>query len=380
MIYPEKVKKITVVVNGRFHAFDYAAELYKKKQLHKLISTMPYFVAKRYGIGHEVYTGLPLFEVLKRSWQMIFKRPFPRVFYSKLFSHVALFFIPKNTDVVICNAGYCKEIFESEKLKNAQKILDRGSSHTLANIRANHLAAEYHNIKWKQNPQKFVERELIEYRLANKILIPSNYVKKTFIEYGFLEEKFILIPYAFSLKKFEGVKIIPKNKELAVLFVGQMNHLKGVGVLINAMRLVRDKIPQATLWLVGAKNLLLNKSLFNEEWIKYYGVLRGKKLLDKYLSASAFCLLSFDEGLALVLTEAKECGLPIVATTNTGVSDILTDGVNGFIVPVGSHIKAAEKLIEILENPNKFILKNNKTDGKPDMIWEKYCDLLLKQI
>ena len=45
------MRKITVVVNGRFHAFDYAAELNKLGVLYKLISTMPYSKAKKFGFS-----------------------------------------------------------------------------------------------------------------------------------------------------------------------------------------------------------------------------------------------------------------------------------------------------------------------------------------
>lgn len=375
-----KKTKITVVVNGRFHAFDYAAELYKNKRLYRMISSMPYSVAKKYGIGREVYIGLPAFEVLKRSWRFLFKKEFFPLLYAKLFTITSLKFIPSDTDVVIGNAGCCEEIFKSKKLKNAEKILDRGSSHTLSNIKQNNLAAEYQHVNWKPNPLQFVNRELREYNLADKILIPSTYVKQTFIDNGISGDKLIQIPYAFSLRKFEGLNMTPHNKELAVLFVGQLNHLKGVGVLINAMKIVVEKIPNAKLWLVGAKNPLFDKSLLNKNWITYYGIQRGSNLLDKFLKASVFCILSFDEGLALVLTEAQYCGLPIVATPNSGAQDIIKNEVEGFIVPVGDHVKTAEKIIEILNNPDIYNSVARESNEMEKISWEKYTSLLIEQI
>jgi alpha-maltose-1-phosphate synthase len=373
--------KITVVVNGRFHAFDYAAELYKKGLLNRMISSMPYSVAKKYGIGREVYIGLPIFEVLKRSWRILLKKEFSPVMYSKLFTKTALRFITSETDVVIANAGCCEEIFKAAKLKNAMKILDRGSTHALSNIYLNKLAAEYHHVDWIPNPIHYVERELREYGLADKILIPSTFVEQTFIDNGISMEKLIKIPYAFSLKKFEGFNLEPQLRNPAVLFVGQISPRKGIGVLINAMKLVRNTMPDATLWIVGAKNPLIPNSLLEEKWISYFGILRGQELLEKYNSASVFCLPSFEEGLALVLTEAQYCRIPIVATPNSGAADIIKNGVNGFIVPAGNHIKTADKIIEILkmghtqQNENLEVkIENNQ------MTWEKYCELLTDNI
>lgn len=124
-------KKITVIVNGRFHTFDYAAELHKLGYLDKLISTMPFYKAKSYGIGKDHYIGFSILEASKIVYREIFKKELPVNFYSKLFTLLANLFIPKNTDVIISFAGYSKEIFSDKKNFNKIKILDRGSTHTL---------------------------------------------------------------------------------------------------------------------------------------------------------------------------------------------------------------------------------------------------------
>jgi alpha-maltose-1-phosphate synthase len=372
-------QKITVIVNGRFHAFDYASELHKRGLLYKMVSSMPYSVARRYGISRKKYIGLTFFEVLKRSWRIFFRREVPATFYAKLFTTTALKFVPSDSEVIISNAGYCKEIFTSSRLQSSIKILDRGSTHTLSNIMLNKLAADYHKINWLANPDNFVERELKEYELADKILVPSSFVMETFINNNISPDKLIKIPYAFSQKKFAGLTVDQKKREQTVLFVGQIGPRKGIGVLINSMKLVRDKIPHAQLWLVGGWNPLIDRSITYNSWIKYFGILRGEKLLEKYNSASVFCLPSFEEGLALVLTEALNQGLPIVATPNSGAEDIIKNGENGFIVPAGDEIKTANRIVEILENPEFWNLteRNLKND---EMTWGKFCDLFLKNL
>ncbi|MEM6319847.1 MAG: hypothetical protein AAF960_19395, partial [Bacteroidota bacterium] len=191
-------KKFTLVVNGKFHLFDVAAELYKKGLLKRVISSMPYFIAKRYGIGREVYVGLPIFEVYKRVWRKVFRREPSVNLYAFLFTKVSSFFVPKDTDVVIGLAGYSKEVFESTKLNRAIKILDRSSTHTLENINLKTKAAQYHNINWAPHPSSFIERELDEYTLADKILVPSGYVAKTFTKHGVNEDVLVKNPYAIS--------------------------------------------------------------------------------------------------------------------------------------------------------------------------------------
>lgn len=371
--------KITVVVNGKFHAFDYAAELNRQGKLHRLISSMPYSVAQKYGISKELFVGLPVFELLKVLPRKIFKTEFPARLYAKLFTKSALNFIPADSDVIITSAGCSEEIYRSKKIKHIPKILDRGSTHTLSNIRYNKLAAQYHHTLWKQHPQKFLKRELIEYELADKILVPSSFVKQSFTENGIEESKMIQIPYGLSNHKFAGLTNTVKEREPAVLFVGQISARKGVGVLIKAVELVRESMPQVKLWLVGARNKAIDSSLFDKPWVEYCGVLRGQELYTRYMSASVFCLTSFEEGLALVLTEAVQCGLPIVATENTGAADIITNGETGFVVPVGDPAAVAEKLLTILNDRKSWEFKV-KNAVKKEFTWEGFCNQLVLNI
>jgi len=368
--------KITVVVNGKFHAFDYAAELNKQGKLHRLISSMPNSVARKYGITADLYVGLPIFELIKRFFRKVLKREVPALWYGKQFAKTALKYIPGDSDIVIASAGCSAEIYKSARLRGIPKILDRGSTHTLSNIKLNKLAAAYHGTEWEPHPDKFIERELIEYQLADKILVPSLFVKQSFIENGIEADKIIQIPYGLSQHKFTRLLQPAQPRQLAVLFVGQISSRKGIGVLINAVEIVRQSIPGVKLWLVGALNKNIDSAIIEKPWIKYWGVLKGQELFDKYKSASVFCLTSFEEGMALVLTEAIQCGLPIIATENTGAADIIKNGETGFVIPAGDPTIVAQKLLIILDNPGEWEIKV-KTSAKKEFTWEYFCNELI---
>jgi glycosyltransferase involved in cell wall biosynthesis len=70
-----------------------------------------------------------------------------------------------------------------------------------------------------------------------------------------------------------------------------------------------------------------------------------------YSQASVLVLASVEEGLALVQAQAMACGVPIVATTNTGAEDLFIDGAEGFIVPIRDPEAIREKLEWMLDNP-----------------------------
>lgn len=65
---------------------------------------------------------------------------------------------------------------------------------------------------------------------------------------------------------------------------------------------------------------------------------------DYYATSDLFVIPSFAEGMAQVGIEAMSCGLPIICTQNSGVSDAVKDGVNGFIIPPGNAEAIREKL------------------------------------
>lgn len=376
-------KKITIIVNGRFHAFDYAAELQKRGMLHKLISSMPNSRAKKFGIQKSKYVGLPIFEAIKVVWRKVFRKEPPTLLYARIFTKTALLFVPSNSDVIISFAGYTEEIFKSKKLKNTLKILDRSSTHTLANISLKQRAAEYHGVSWTSHPDEFIERELSEYCLADKILLPSTFVKHTFIENGVSEDKIIQIPYAFSRKKFDLTKEIPNEKQDAVLFVGQLSPRKGVGVLIDAMKIVRQTYPDYKLWLVGALTSSFDVRMIESDWISYKGILRGDDLFEVYASSSVFCLPSFEEGLAYVLTEANYISLPIVATPNSGIEDVIQNNNEHYIAPAGKPEALALKLVEAIDSTKKNGKGRNLIRSSQQitpMTWEKYCDKLLASV
>lgn len=371
-----KSENITVIVNGKFHAFDYASELYKKGKLNRLISTMPYSKVKPFGIPRKYYKGFPLLEVVKILFRKMARRELPVVLYAKFFTKFASYFVSSKTDVIISFAGYSKEIFNDRRFGKAIKILDRGSTHTLENIKLKQQAADYHKNSFKQHSNEFVNRELMEYKLADFILVPSKFVKNTFIKNGVPTKKLILNSYAISDNKFSKEMVKVKREEDVILFVGQLSARKGIKVLIDAYRVLKTKRPNLQLWLVGAINDIKSEIL-DLDGVTYFGVLRGEELQDKFQRATLFCLPSFEEGLALVLTEAKFFNLPIVATPNTGVEDLFNESSDDFyLFEAGDPLDLAKKISLCLQYQNK----NTDIATVKSKSWSEFSDVLLNKI
>jgi glycosyltransferase involved in cell wall biosynthesis len=106
------------------------------------------------------------------------------------------------------------------------------------------------------------------------------------------------------------------------------------------------------LWLIGgvdnsAKALLAK----NQDLFVYKGIQPRAALASMYSQGSVLVLPSIEEGLALVQAQAMACGLPVIATTNTGAENLFGDGVEGFIVPIRNPVAIRDKVEWMIGHP-----------------------------
>ncbi|MDB9516618.1 glycosyltransferase [Roseofilum reptotaenium CS-1145] len=131
-----------------------------------------------------------------------------------------------------------------------------------------------------------------------------------------------------------------------LLYVGRL----GAEKEIDRIKPVLESIPGARLALVGdGPNRAILEEHFAGTPTHFVGYLRGQTLASAFASADAFIFPSSTETLGLVLLEAMAAGCPVVAAGTGGITDIVTDGVNGYLFdptdPQGA-ISATQKLLD----------------------------------
>ncbi|GAF68574.1 unnamed protein product, partial [marine sediment metagenome] len=145
------------------------------------------------------------------------------------------------------------------------------------------------------------------------------------------------------------------SDKLVILFVGQLTGVKGVDILLNAMRLIQQNRFEAVLVLVGDGPL---RAVLEAEAarlglgdVRFAGYVQPDELARYYTAADVFGLPSRDEPWGVVVLEAMACGLPIVVSDKVGCArDLVQNGRNGFIVPVDNPKALAEALLGLLED------------------------------
>ena len=145
-----------------------------------------------------------------------------------------------------------------------------------------------------------------------------------------------------------------RSVEPLVVVAGRLAPYKRVDMLIEAVELVRERIPEVRLEVIGtgdAEGDLRRTAarLGAGSWVRIRGRVDDDGLLDAYRRAWVVASASSSEGWGMTLTEAARCGTPSVATRIPGHMDAIADGTSGFLV--GDRTELVERLTEILSNP-----------------------------
>ena len=141
-----------------------------------------------------------------------------------------------------------------------------------------------------------------------------------------------------------------------VLFVGRLDAIKGVPLLLAAFAAARKRFPDAQLSIAGdgpARAALEAQaaSLGLGESVTFLGYRSQQEVAALLEEADMLVLPSFAEGLPVVLMEALASRIPVIASAVAGVPELVEDGVSGFVIPAGHLGALADRLERLLADP-----------------------------
>ncbi|MBI2408985.1 MAG: glycosyltransferase [Gemmatimonadetes bacterium] len=140
-----------------------------------------------------------------------------------------------------------------------------------------------------------------------------------------------------------------------MLFVGRLNAQKGLDDLLQAMARARKSW---TLDVVGdgPDRAALERRAIElgvAERVQWLGHLPQTELAPLYGRSAALVIPSTDEGLGLVGVEAALCETPAIAYASGGLTDVVQDGVTGWLVPAGDIAALAHAIDGVVDRPPK---------------------------
>ena len=379
-----KVKLVTI---GRFWHFHLARQLLKYNLLDEIYSGYPKFkLVDEKNIPSKKIKTYPYYQVPYLFYNRYFQNtlPFINHYLSDLSHKKIAIKVSKNignSNVLIGTSGSGLEAGKKIKSLNGKFVCDRGSTHI--NFQNETIKNEYKNFNLDYNEisQKTVERELEEYDTADLISVPSSFVYNSFLKNGIEEKKLFLNPFGVNLDRFSPLPKINDGK-FQVLYVGTLSIRKGIFYLLEAFKKLNFKNKKLTL--IGPIEKNIKDKVFKNlsDKIEYLSVIKNKDLNRYYSMADVMVQPSIEEGLSLVMAEALACGCPVIATENTGASDLFQNNKEGFIIKAKSIEQIYDKMQLLADNKilqkemsNNAVLNVEKIGG-----WNHYGDNWQKKL
>jgi glycosyltransferase involved in cell wall biosynthesis len=321
-------------------------------------------------------SSLILFEALARArrlrgWAKIIARNrwFQRKVVSFLRSQLPQSFTLStiNSQLILCSYSYTAlEPFRYAKANGWKTLLvqiDPGPAEEAIvaeeAARVRELAAG-----WQPAPPEYWALWREECKLADRIVVNSEWSREGLIRGGVSAEKISIIPLAYeapaafaeapAAKNVRCARIYParftQERPLRVLFLGQINLRKGVARLLEAARILHDE--PVEFWMVGPVETTHASPIGNAGRVKWFGPVTRNQATEFYRDADVFILPTLSDGFAITQLEAQAHGLPLIVSRRCG--EVVQDNVNGLLLDNPS-VEAIESAIRFcLENPNEL--------------------------
>ena len=219
-----------------------------------------------------------------------------------------------------------------------------------------------------------------EVKLANYHIVASSYSQRALLFEGIQEKKIWKVPYGVDQNKFiESNRIFEKGR-LNILFLGEVNQRKGIRQFLETAKQISSD--QIRFNIVGCgENHCPDLYTSYKSYANFKGYVSYEELLNQLSINHVFLFPTMGEGFGLVLLEAMAAGMPVITTNNCAGSDIVDEGENGFIVPVGSVTEIVERLLFLLENPDELKKMSENAREKARLYtWERYNSNIVSMV
>jgi glycosyltransferase involved in cell wall biosynthesis len=234
---------------------------------------------------------------------------------------------------------------------------------------------------WQPAPPEYWELWREECKLADCIVVNSEWSREGLMREGIPPAKLTTIPLAYERSEGSRLRLAtarqrgqksaafggpPASREVGaprsyparftherpmrVLFLGLINLRKGVARLLEAARRLQDE--PIEFWMVGPVEIANTSTTKEAARVKWFGPATRKRASEFYTDADVFILPTLSDGFAITQLEAQAHGLPVVASKNCG--HVVENGVNGIILDEPNAACMARALRNCVANPDRL--------------------------
>jgi glycosyltransferase involved in cell wall biosynthesis len=212
---------------------------------------------------------------------------------------------------------------------------------------------------WQPAPAEYWDLWRQECKLADRVVVNSEWSREGLIRQGIRSDKLSVIPLAYEPGEVGDqnsdvtqVRSYPArfthDRPLRILFLGLLNLRKGIARLLEAARILCDQ--PVEFWLVGRVEIANANAIGDAGRVKWFGPVTRRQSAEFYKNADAFILPTLSDGFAITQLEALAYGLPVITSKFCG--DVVKNGFNGIILQEPTAACVAATIRDCVADPS----------------------------
>jgi glycosyltransferase involved in cell wall biosynthesis len=278
----------------------------------------------------------PVRQLLRRSpaWRNLWR--------SVAFDRAATRHLPAAKHLLAFNGQALKQFEAAKRARYESVSLVAANPHLRVLMRRHEQAYRQYPLEqsWATH---LVERNLREYERAQRIFVASRYTWESFVEEGVPERSLSVFPLTPDSRF--SFRVAPSEAStFDVVFAGRLCVTKGVPLLVDAVRALPHE--DLRLILIGGWSSRGMRRFLQEACSRDRRITMGPgDPLPHLRRAALFAHPAYEDGFAYAPAEALSCGLPVLVSEDTGMKDLIEEGVTGMVLPTGD-LKALTEAID----------------------------------
>jgi glycosyltransferase involved in cell wall biosynthesis len=223
----------------------------------------------------------------------------------------------------------------------------------------------------------FLENRWLKQYINVPTITVSESTRSDLLELGFKHVS--VVPEGLN---FEPLNVLPnKDSDPIVVFSGRLKRAKRPDHAIKAFAIVKEKVPNAQLWVFGDGPFKKNLEGISSEGVHFLGNLSSFERRELLSKSWVLLVPGLREGWGLNIVEANALGVPAVAYDVPGLCDSVRDNETGLLAEGGNIKDLAEKTLKILtDNLLREKLSVNALIYSKKFSWDKTADEFMKLI
>jgi len=225
------------------------------------------------------------------------------------------------------------------------------------------------------------------YSLLGAFMITvSTSTERELLRLGFPKHRVSIISPGLSLELKSSGTV--KSKKPLVAYIGRIKKYKRVDHLVNAMKIVRQSIPDTKCIVAGKGDKKVYKELRDlveklglKTNITFEGEVTEDKKLDLMRKAWIYVITSMKEGFSISALEAQASGTPVIGYKIPGLVDCVKNGITGLLVSDGDYRALAEAIVHLLlHEDSRLKMSRNAVRHALSFSWDRSAENFMKII